>query len=67
MAEIEIDVERCKGCVFCVEQCAEDCIVMSDKFNSKGYIYPEFVNPEDCTGCTACARLCPDFAITVYR
>ncbi|MFQ5903970.1 MAG: ferredoxin family protein [Candidatus Binatia bacterium] len=67
MAEIVIDVERCKGCAYCVIQCPEECIAMSDKFNSKGYIYPEFSKPAECTGCTACARLCPDFAITVYR
>ena len=67
MAEIEIDVEMCKGCTYCVLQCPEECITMGESFNSKGYLYPEFVKQEECTGCTACARLCPDFAITVYR
>ncbi len=42
---------------------------MSDRRNKKGYS-PATVADEDmakCTGCTLCARICPDTAIEVYR
>ena len=64
--EIVINVERCKGCVLCVEVCKEQVIAMSKEVNGKGYHYAESVNDE-CTGCTNCAVVCPDGVITVYR
>ncbi|MDV7394279.1 4Fe-4S binding protein [Arthrospira platensis SPKY1] len=39
---------------------------MSESVNRKGYRFAISVNDE-CTGCTNCAIVCPDGAITVYR
>ena len=61
--EIHILAERCKGCGFCVEYCPNDVLVLSTKFNAKGYHPPEVVNPEACVNCGFCRMICPEFAI----
>ncbi|MDY6844865.1 MAG: 4Fe-4S binding protein [Thermodesulfobacteriota bacterium] len=65
--EIVIAENMCKGCSCCVELCPNDCLVMSDQFNPRGYFYPVFINEDNCTGCAICGLLCPDLAIEVYR
>ncbi len=67
MAEIKIDIEKCKGCELCVNICPRNVIKISDKFNSKGLHFAEPINIEKCTGCALCATICPDVAITVYK
>lgn len=64
--DIEVDIERCKGCEVCIDACPNDTIAMSKKVNSKGYHYMEVVN-DTCIGCANCAVVCPDGVITVYR
>ena len=60
---VSIVTERCKGCGYCVEFCPLGVLVMSSKFNTKGYHYPEVANSEKCSGCDLCGMYCPDFAI----
>jgi len=67
MAKIVIDEERCKGCELCIPACPKHIIVMSEKFNKKGYRSAKQINPEECTGCAFCAMTCPDVAIEVYE
>jgi ferredoxin len=38
---------------------------MTDVRNGKGYILPRLL--DGCTGCRACAEVCPDFVFEVYR
>lgn len=38
MACIEIRADRCKGCQLCAASCPYGLIVMSDSFNSLGYM-----------------------------
>jgi 2-oxoglutarate ferredoxin oxidoreductase subunit delta len=33
--------------------------------NSRGYRYPRLA--PGCTGCRACAQICPDFVFQVYK
>ena len=60
---IHIDVERCKGCGFCMEYCPNDVFEMSDDFNAKGYHPPIAVKPDDCVNCGLCEMICPEFSI----
>ena len=55
--------ERCKGCEFCISYCSRGVLVMSKKFNRKGYHYPEALEPEKCVNCHFCEVICPEFAI----
>ena len=79
--KIIIDTERCKGCGLCVVVCPNNCIVISKKSNENGYFPAQPVPADrcpvesgvegatntDCTGCAACAIICPDVVIEVYR
>jgi len=61
--EIHIVVNRCKGCLFCVEYCPREVLEMSQDFNVKGYHYPEVNKDDACVNCGLCEMLCPEFAI----
>ena len=61
--EVAVDIERCKGCGYCVEFCPLGVLVMAPEFNSKGYHYPQVEHPEKCSGCGLCGMYCPDFGI----
>jgi 2-oxoglutarate ferredoxin oxidoreductase subunit delta len=69
MSRIEVQEERCKGCLLCTLVCPKKIIVQSNRFNKQGYKVVE-VHPEDmdkCTGCASCGHICPDSAILVYK
>ena len=65
--EVYIDVERCKGCGFCVEFCPTHTLALSSEFNTKGYHPPMVADIDACTGCGLCGMFCPDFAIFGLR
>jgi 2-oxoglutarate ferredoxin oxidoreductase subunit delta len=46
--------------------CPKEIIVISEKSNGRGY-FPAGTDNRGCTGCTACAVICPDAVIEVYR
>lgn len=58
-----INIERCKGCGFCVAFCPARNLELSSKFNRKGYHFPVVADQSLCKGCDLCGMLCPDFAI----
>ncbi|HUI84455.1 MAG TPA: 4Fe-4S binding protein [Candidatus Binatia bacterium] len=64
---VQIVVERCKACGFCVEFCPTHVLALSSAFNTRGYHTPYMVNPEKCSGCDLCGMYCPDFAIFGFK
>jgi 2-oxoglutarate ferredoxin oxidoreductase subunit delta len=63
---VRIDVESCKGCDLCIPACRPGVLQMTtDRFNQRGYRYPEL--HAGCTGCNACAQICPDFVFQVWK
>lgn len=65
---VEIDVERCKGCDLCVVACPVDVLALNRReVNDRGYHYAMMAVPDNCIGCAACATVCPDACIEVYR
>jgi 2-oxoglutarate/2-oxoacid ferredoxin oxidoreductase subunit alpha len=64
---VYINLDRCKGCGFCIEFCPPKVLKFSDKFNNHGYHPPFLENEAACTGCDLCGLYCPDFAIFGMR
>lgn len=62
---IEVDIEKCKGCLFCVDACPQKILKASKKVNKKGVQYVVITDPDKCTGCGLCFIMCPDNAITI--
>lgn len=64
---VSINVERCKGCAFCVEFCPTKVLALSSAFNSRGYHPPHVIAAEKCSGCDLCGMYCPDFAVFGWK
>jgi 2-oxoglutarate ferredoxin oxidoreductase subunit delta len=63
---VVIDVEMCKGCDLCIDACPPRVLEMTvHEVNARGYRYPRLL--PGCTGCQACAWICPDFCFQVYK
>jgi 2-oxoglutarate ferredoxin oxidoreductase subunit delta len=53
----------------CVVACPQKLITLGKQHNKQGYLLAQ-INEDGqviCTSCTACARMCPDVAITVRK
>ncbi|MCQ2462604.1 MAG: 4Fe-4S binding protein [Clostridia bacterium] len=68
MAKVTVNKEKCKGCGLCVSVCPKKVLYLSEtQLNSKGF-HPCAVNEDvNCSGCTSCYIMCPDWAITVEK
>ncbi len=63
---VKIEIENCKGCELCINECPQDSLKMSKNINKNSYHYAVLVD-DTCTGCTNCALVCPEAIITVFR
>ena len=58
------DLEKCTGCVACIESCPVSCIAASDTTGNRATIrYPWLKSPDVCMGCGFCVDECPVDAI----
>jgi len=65
--EVEVRVDECKGCGYCVDTCPPKVLVLSSAINRMGYHPAKYIG-EGCTGCGICFYACPEpGAITVYK
>lgn len=62
-----INEERCKGCSLCIQACPRGLLALSAGFNKAGHHPVTICKPNECTSCLACARMCPDLAITITK
>lgn len=62
---IHIDIEACKGCLICIDNCPKKMLELSTVRNKKGYLVPVVTDPDECSNCLACELLCPDMAVHV--
>lgn len=68
MSKVTIGEDVCKGCGMCVAACPRKILAISKtKINTKGYHVVEMTDMKACTGCMACATMCPDVAIEVEK
>jgi 2-oxoglutarate ferredoxin oxidoreductase subunit delta len=56
---------RCKGCCYCVEFCPQHILYQTNEANARGYQVVRITDPERCTRCGMCSRVCPEFAVWV--
>lgn len=67
VVEINIQMDYCKGCGYCIMLCPKKVLEKANELTRKGF-YPPFVKAlERCTGCEACQDICPDFAIYISK
>ncbi|MFH0913506.1 MAG: 4Fe-4S dicluster domain-containing protein [Candidatus Omnitrophota bacterium] len=67
MAKIEINKDRCKGCMFCISFCPKGLIVADSGLNRLGVKPAKFKESAECLGCSLCAIICPDCCIEVFK
>ena len=67
MVKLEINVEACKSCSFCINVCAKKVLAIGEQVNKSGYRYVVPKTMESCVGCKLCAIMCPECAIELYN
>jgi len=63
--ELDVHLEGCKECGYCIEVCGMDVFEVAQKFNKRGYRPILVKNRQRCVGCRLCFFACPDFSIDI--
>lgn len=67
---LKIILDRCKGCLFCINFCPMEILESSPEINSKGYHPPKLKNDknmDDCANCGFCELICPEFSLFLEK
>ena len=66
MQKLKLNIERCKGCGYCVDACKQKAVSQPGQQNKKGYSI--VVADEDkCIQCVMCYRMCPDCVFEILE
>ena len=64
---IEIDRERCKGCLLCIRACPVKALEADAKPNASGSYPAKLAVTDKCIACGNCYEVCPDVCIRVFE
>ncbi|MBN1596650.1 4Fe-4S dicluster domain-containing protein [candidate division FCPU426 bacterium] len=64
---LRIDPKRCKACELCIDACPKKIMILSDTINELGFRVAACMDETQCSGCLACAQVCPDVAIEIDK
>ncbi|MDD4908210.1 MAG: 4Fe-4S dicluster domain-containing protein [Candidatus Omnitrophica bacterium] len=67
MPKININQDKCKGCLLCIRFCPKGLIEQDSKLNRRGVKPVKFSGKGECVGCAMCAIICPDCCIEVFK
>ncbi|PKL75555.1 MAG: hypothetical protein CVV27_14765 [Candidatus Melainabacteria bacterium HGW-Melainabacteria-1] len=62
---VELDRERCRGCLLCLDICPNELFVRDERPNASGALPALMRTPEYCLNCMRCVSICPDQAFDV--
>jgi 2-oxoglutarate ferredoxin oxidoreductase subunit delta len=73
--KVEIERERCKGCLLCIRACPVKVLEADTEPNASGYYpaKPLILNGEpaasaqSCIACGNCYEVCPDVCIRIFE
>ena len=66
MNKVKLEIERCKGCGYCVAECPKKAISFTGNISAKGYDTIT-VNEDLCVCCGSCYRVCPDGVLEILQ
>jgi 2-oxoglutarate ferredoxin oxidoreductase subunit delta len=64
---VTIDIDKCKGCSFCIIVCPVNHLKFSDSLNKRGVVYAIENSSSECIGCGHCFFMCPECCIKIKR
>ncbi|MHA1265338.1 MAG: 4Fe-4S binding protein [Candidatus Helarchaeota archaeon] len=62
-----LQINRCKGCHYCIEVCPAHALTPSSMLNRQVQYPPQIADGQECRFCGTCELLCPDFAIYIVN
>lgn len=65
MATVKVNFSRCKGCFLCANVCPKKVLVPSKELGPKGFGMIQLDDKQECIGCGACYKMCPDYCIEI--
>ncbi len=64
---VKVDPALCKSCELCVPACPKKIMIITDSKNELGFKVAGCTDARQCTGCLACALVCPEVAIEISK